>query len=481
MNAMLKLAARDDKPPNFWQVRSSKWFAVAVVSLATFTDVFLNASIVPVVPFALTNRAQVAPADVQHWTAVLLAINGAALVAVSPIAGWAADHLGQRRLPMVASLVALLASSLLLCFGRSVAVYIVARVLLGVSGAVVWTVGFALIVDSVAKAKVGKYLGFVFMSINGAVLVAPLIGGAVYSAAGYYAVFYINFGLIAIDIVLRLVLIEKKYAVKWMKEDEAQPPLPPAAAEMAESKEKAACSEESGDSSPSSPQTSRKGTTPKFVPIFSLLRSPRVVTALFGCLVQSTLFSTFDTVLPLRVHDLFGWNSLGAGLIFLALLIPSFGSPVVGWGNDRLGPKWIACIGFLLCAPALILLRFVDHGGIRQVVLLSALLAIIGFGVNFIAIPLAAEISYAIEANERLAGAYGSKGAYAQGYALLNTGFAAGSLIGPVWSGYVVTNSGWGTLGWSLGLLCALTTIPIITFTGGHFVFNKRGGAELSN
>lgn len=99
-----------------------------------------------------------------------------------------------------------------------------------------------------------------------------------------------------------------------------------------------------------------------------------------------------------------------------------------------------------------------------------ALLVIIGFGVNFIAIPLPAEISYTIEANEKsLPGLYGAKGAYAQGYALLNTGFATGGLIGPLWSGYVVNEAGWGTLGSSLGLLCALTTIPIVIWTGGKW------------
>lgn len=66
------------------------------------------------------------------------------------------------------------------------------RLLLGISGAVVWTVGLALVVDSVSKAEVGKYLGCIFMSINMAVLVAPLVGGVVYAAAGYYAVFYIS-------------------------------------------------------------------------------------------------------------------------------------------------------------------------------------------------------------------------------------------------------------------------------------------------
>jgi MFS family permease len=120
------------------------------------------------------------------------------------------------------------------------------------------------------------------------------------------------------------------------------------------------------------------------------------------------------------------------------------------------------------------LLREVTHDGIRQIVLLCTLLAIIGFGVNFIGIPFAAEISYAIEANEeKRPGRYGAKGAYAQGYALLNSGFATGTLIGPIWSGYVVTKSGWGTLGWSLGLLCVVAIVPTVIWTGGRFTLSR--------
>jgi MFS family permease len=377
--------------------------------------------------------------------------------------------MGSRRTPLVVSFLALLGASMMLCFGRSISVYIAARLLLGISGAVVWTVGLALVADSVAKAEVGKYLGYVFMSINMAVLVAPLVGGAVYAAAGYYAVFYISFGLIAIDIVLRVFLIEKKDARKWIGEDGIDQAQPPIDTEVMSTEAKASDQEPTEKSSAETPQIgSTENAESAYAPIFSLMKSPRVLTALFGCLVQSTLFSTFDAVLPLHVNALFGWDSLGSGLIFLALLIPSFASPAVGWANDKLGPKWIACIGFLLCFPALVLFREVTHSGIRQIVLLCVLLVIIGFGVNFIAIPLAAEISYAIEAHEeKRPGRYGAKGAYAQGYALLNTGFAAGSLVGPLWSGYIVIESGWGTLGWSLGLLCALTAIPIIIWTGG--------------
>ena len=281
--------------------------------------------------------------------------------------------------------------------------------------------------------------------------------------------FYISFGLIAIDILLRVALIEKKDARKWIGEDEINQAQPPIDTEVMSTKASTSVREPTQASAAETPQIeSSENAESEYAPIFSLMKSPRVLTALFGCLVQSTIFSTFDAVLPLHVNALFGWESLGSGLIFLALLIPSFASPGVGWANDKLGPKWIACMGFLLCFPALVLFREVTHSGIRQIVLLCMLLVVIGFGVNFIAIPLAAEISYAIQAHEeKLPGRYGDKGAYAQGYALLNAGFAAGSLVGPLWSGYIVIESGWGTLGWGLGLLCALTTIPIIIWTRG--------------
>ena len=51
------------------------------------------------------------------------------------------DHFETRRSSLMAGLIALLGSTFMLCFGRSEAVLIIARVLQGISAAVVWTVG----------------------------------------------------------------------------------------------------------------------------------------------------------------------------------------------------------------------------------------------------------------------------------------------------------------------------------------------------
>ncbi|KAL9613146.1 MAG: hypothetical protein Q9167_002311 [Letrouitia subvulpina] len=104
----------------------------------------------------------------------------------------------------------------MLCFGRTVEVLIAGRVLQGVAAAVVWTVGLALLVDTVGPHQVGEMMGVVMVSMSVAILVSPLLGGVVYERTGYYGVYCMAFALIIIDIILRLTMVEKKIAKKWI-------------------------------------------------------------------------------------------------------------------------------------------------------------------------------------------------------------------------------------------------------------------------
>ena len=73
-----------------------------------------------------------------------------------------------------------------------------------------------------------------------------------------------------------------------------------------------------------------------------------------------------------------------------------------------------------------------------------------------------ADITYLIEAKERRQpGIFGSRGAYAHAYALYCLTTAAGLLIGPCWGGFVTNAAGWGTMTFTLGLLYAITAVPM--------------------
>ncbi|KAF2091264.1 MFS general substrate transporter [Saccharata proteae CBS 121410] len=450
-----------DKPPMLLKYRSSTWFVCATVSLAVFTDIFLYAVIVPVIPFALQERSNIDASDVQSWVSILIAVYGASLLACSPLFGWLSDTISSRRVPLIFGLFALAGATVMINVGSSIGILIAGRVLQGASAAVVWVVGLALLVDTVGQEDVGQAMGYVSMAMSLAIMLGPLLGGVVFDKAGYTAVFAMAYGLIGLDVVLRLVLVEKKVARRYEKKE---------VDERADNKPSA--------KSEPTPQPLRRRFRDRLPPTLSLLTSRRLAASLWATLTVSILFSSFDAVLPLFVRQTFHWSSTGAGLIFLPIVIPSFLSPFVGLIADRSGPRLPTAAGFLASMPFFVLLRLVDHDSLRQKVLLCALLALTGAALVFVMPCVMAEITYVVRSKERTRpGLYGEKGAYAQAYGLFNMAWAGGALVGPIWAGYVRDSAGWGTMAWSLGLLSGVTAVPALLWTGGWIGKGWRGDA----
>lgn len=140
----------------------------------------------------------------------------------------------------------------------------------------------------------------------------------------------------------------------------------------------------------------------------------------------------------------------------------------MGWASDKYGPRRLTVAGFVLAIPFWVLLHLVTHDSLGQKVLFCALLSLIGVALTLAMPPLMAEITYVVEAKEKESpGRFGTTGAYAQAYGLFVTALAAGTLIGPVWAGYVRTDAGWGTMSWSLGLFGLSAAVPCLVYTGG--------------
>lgn len=365
----------------------------------------------------------------------------------------------------------------MLCLGHSIAVLILGRALQGISAAVVWTVGLALLVDTVGPTEIAETMGYVSLSLSLAILVAPLLGGLLYDKGGYYSVFYLSFGMIILDIILRLLLIERKIARQWIV-DEPEEAIETSMAENA-SADPSASPESELQRSPEAPPHIPSDGKRRIPAALTLLSSRRLISALWCTLAQSLLMTSWDATLPLRVAKLFGWDSLGAGLIFLPFVLPSFLAPFVGMYVDRKGPRLPAALGFFLAVPPLVLLRFIDHSGIRQIVLLSALLSFLGFTLMVAMVPFLAEISYVVMAKEKARpGAFGKKGAYAQAYGIFNCAFSGGMVLGPLWGGFLVGSAGWGTMAWSLAVVSAFSVIPAVLWTGGWI---GRGTTERAS
>ena len=364
------------------------------------------------------------------------------------------------------------------CFGKSVYILLVSRILQGFSAGIVYTVGLALLVDTVGKKEIGQMMGFALSSANVGVLIAPLLGGIVYANAGYYAVFVMMLGLVLIDILLRLVMIEKKIAAKWEWKEENYDgsdsfPHDDANAHLKKSKNAAPTRQSDLEDSSASedaerPHLIKRDSRPDnswhLPPVITLLKSPRLDAAIYGVFVTVSLISSFDSVLPLFVKRNFHWDSTGAGLIFLCIGLPPLSGPLVGWASDRLGRRWIAVAGLLLSSAFFVLLRFVTDDSMEHIVLLCVLLALIGFALTCSMSPLASDLSFVVEELERESpGLFGEAGAYAQAYALFNCAMAAATIVGPVWAGYAYESLGWTTMSWTLAVFSASGAVPVVS------------------
>jgi MFS family permease len=270
------------------------------------------------------------------------------LIIIAVVTGWFCDRVRLRGWPFLGALVIQTAVTLMLCLATSIAVLLSARILQGASGGVVWTVSL------------------IIMSIG--VVIGPLFGGILYERAGYYSIFALSFAFLAVDGAFRLTFIEAQAASKWEPAACLVAPSPPYQCTEEPLQDQ---SIEKGPSQPLRLASSVVIAVPlrrfahrihrQLPPTITLLGDVRLDISLWGCFLQAVFLSGFDATIPIFVSRTFRWNSLAAGLIFLALVIPTCLSPVVGRVSDKHGPRWYTAAGYVLSTIPLMLLRYVHH------------------------------------------------------------------------------------------------------------------------
>lgn len=347
-------------------------------------------------------------------------------------------------------------------------------------------IGLALLADTVPQENLAQAMGYVSLGMSLGILIAPLLGGVVFDRAGYDAVFGMAYGLIGLDIVLRLLLVEKKVAARWdpvaetqVKATNAQDNGHRASGDQASDTEKGIVPGQS--EAPNQPEDTslRARRRDRLPPVLALLYSRRLLAALFCALIQAALLTSFDSVLTIHAATLFGWTATGAALLFLPIVIPSFLAPVFGWYSDKYGGRYPVTLGFLGACPPLICLRFVDENTMKDKVILCALLALTGLFLTLTFPAIMAEISGVVEAKEKTMLAsgragFGPGGAYAQAYGLFNMAFAGGCMVGPLLAGFIVEDKGWSIMALVLGILSAITAAPACLWLGGWIMGSSK-------
>lgn len=307
------------------------------------------------------------------------------------------------------------------------------------------------------------------MSCNNiGMIVSPMLGGIVYDKAGKLAVFAIMIGLGAFDIVLRILMNEPPRKTP----SSAVTIQTVSSSETLDEKSKTEVRTTVVRNVPTNDKetvstSSLLTTTPqqaRFPGILTLLRSPRLLAAMYGIFINECLVASLCSVLPLFVHTTFSWTALPAGLLFLCIAVPAFGGPIAGWLSDRFGARWVSMSGFCGTAPLLVLLRLVDHDSLQQKILLCALLTLTGAGLVFFLSPLGVECSFVAEDVSKRTG----QDLYASSFSLMNCSLAAAGLLGPLAAGGLMDGAGWKWTTVAMGLFCASGVVPCMLGTGGR-------------
>lgn len=142
-----------------WRSRTA--FIISTIALGLFTDMFLYALPVPLVPYILKDRLHLPATRLQSVSSGFLASHTVASAIFSPIAGILTDKCSGRKFPYVVGVLLLLLATIVFFLGDHVATLVVARAVQGISGALVWTVGQAILIDTVGAKNLGKATGSV--------------------------------------------------------------------------------------------------------------------------------------------------------------------------------------------------------------------------------------------------------------------------------------------------------------------------------
>lgn len=276
-------------------LRSSRATAVALVTLATFTDILAYSIAVPVLP-DLSRRFGASPTTIGF----LFASFGVTVLATSIPMGAASDRIG-RRWPLVGGAVLLSAATVIFAIAGSLPVLFVARLAQGAADAVTWVVGFALLADLYASEERGRAMGWVMSATTFGFMIGPTLGGWLYESGGPTVPYLL---------VAALSLVAAAGFV-WMR----------------------------------APDTRREADA---VPLGRVMRVPAVAVCATAVVLGGGTLAMLEPVLSLFLAQTIGLGPSRIGIVFGAAAVVSAAlHPVFGRLADRAGGRRLMLTGLL--------------------------------------------------------------------------------------------------------------------------------------
>jgi DHA1 family solute carrier family 18 vesicular amine transporter 1/2 len=358
--------------------KSKQKAALLVVGLAIFLDMLIYGLVVPILP---TYASSLGASQTQ--IGLLFGSYAVVLFIATPIFGALSDRIG-RRTPMLWGLIVLAAATVLFAFAQEYWMLVVARSLQGLAAAVTWTSGLALLADLYPSEERGKAMGIALSGQAAGILLGPTIGGWMYQLGGYKLPFLFAAALAIIDGLLRIFLLR----------------------DLPENK--------SG----------------KFLSSFSLLRNRNLLLISGIVIIGAAVPSVLEPTLPLHLHEKFNAEP---GLIGMLFAIPTLAYGLstywIGKLSSKIGYTRAAMLGLVMVALSMPLSALPNSMWMQ-----AASLALLGVSMGMVLAPCLPALADISEKS--------GLPSYGITFAIYNTAYSFGMMIGPITSSVLTENIG---------------------------------------
>ncbi|KAB8229387.1 major facilitator superfamily domain-containing protein [Aspergillus alliaceus] len=464
--------ASEDQRPWGYKWRSSKGFITSTIIIALYTETFLYGFVVPILGYMLEARLRMDPSKTQRMTTAVLTVHGFVSLVSAPIIAHFADQTPNRKAPLLMALAGCIIGTLLVASTFSIETLFIGRVLQAIAGSAAWIVGLATLSENVGLENMGKVLGLSMTFVTAGQISGPIVGGTLLELVGYWPTWSAPMIALFLDMIARRLMIErgvvdsssplssKSIAPSDPEDRERAPLLPPLSD-----------NNQSGEVNGAPAETQQIDSPGSFYR--TMLSDARVVASVANVLIFSTVISAFDATLPLHLRDVFHWNTLSVGLIFLSLQVPSMLlGPVIGWFRDRAGVRYPATIGWLLMAP---LLWFLGVPGEERFPWASPetngetmfVVGLVGIGIVITLVRGAGTVQLVAVTKDmetKNPNIFGEFGGSNRIFSMTEVAFSLGSMLGPLISGTLSEAVGYFYMNIVLGSICLLVALSCFLY-----------------
>jgi EmrB/QacA subfamily drug resistance transporter len=340
----------------------SKWAVFALISVGTFMTT-LDSSIVNISLPAIASAFGSPLGGTVEWVLIgyLVVIAGTLLTF-----GRLGDLMGRERV-WLAGIVVFTAGSLLCGIAPSLPLLVVARVLQGVGGALIFAPAIALVVDAFPRRERGRALGLNAVIVSLGISTGPTLGGLITEHLSWRWIFFVNLplgvagvlvarrvlpfrppqgrgrfdppGAVAFGVGLAALCLGLSFGTEWgWTSTRTLTVLVVAAVGLA-----------------SAPVVELRRRDPLLD--VRLVASRVLGSALLSFLLSILALFAVSFLLPFYFEELRGFDPLRSGLLLtpysLALAVAA---PLSGTLADRVGSRWLAPLGLSLACAGLLLL-----------------------------------------------------------------------------------------------------------------------------